>query len=93
MKNALKRLRRSMQETIRKKVETLLYLPMYEMQKPYHLLKYHKRGLGLLTGSGQRYNYFTADIFLCDIEKLRIAKSVGDKLVRCYLEALCIEIE
>ncbi|MCK4249244.1 MAG: hypothetical protein KAX15_05645 [Candidatus Omnitrophica bacterium] len=92
-KNALKRLRRSMQETIRKKVETLLYLPMYEMQKPYHLLKYHKRGLGLLTGSGQRYNYFTADIFLCDIEKLRIAKSVGDKLVRCYLEALCIEIE
>jgi hypothetical protein len=82
-----------MPETIRKKVETLLYLPMYEMQKPYHLLKYHKRGLGLLTGSGQRYNYFTADIFLCDIEKLGIAKSIGDKLVRCYLEALCIEIE
>ncbi len=91
--SALKRIRGTTPPTIKKKVETLLYLPMYGMQKPYHLLKYHKRGLGLLTGSGKRYSYYTTDIFLCDIEKLRIAKQVGDCLARCYLEALCIEIE
>lgn len=92
-KNALQRIRGTTPGTIRKKVETLLYLPMYDMQKPYHLLKYHKRGLGILTGSGTRYSYYTLDIFLCDIEKLKIAKEVGDALARCYLEALCIELE
>lgn len=92
-KLALERIRGTTPATIKKKVETLLYLPMYGMQKPYHLLKYHKRGLGLLTGSGKRYSYYTTDIFLCDIEKLRIAQSIGDALARCYIEALCIEIE
>ena len=90
---ALKRLREMGQETIRKRVETLLYLPMFNLQKPYHLLKYHKRGLGLLTGSGHRYSYYTTDLFLGDVEKLEIASDVGDALARCYLEALCIEIE
>lgn len=90
---ALMRIRGTMPGTIKKKVETLLYLPMYGMQKPYHLLKYHKRGLGLLTGSGKRYSYYTVDIFLCDIEKLGIAQSIGDALARCYIEALCIEVE
>jgi hypothetical protein len=90
---ALERICGTTPGTIRKKVETLLYLPMFDMQKPYHLLKYHKRGLGAVTGSGQRYSYYTTDIFLCDIEKLMIAKDVGDVLARCYLEALCIEIE
>ncbi len=90
---ALMRIRGTRPPTIKKKVETLLYLPMYGMQKPYHLLKYHKRGLGLLTGSGKRYSYYTVDIFLCDIEKLQIAQNIGDALVRCYIEALCIEIE
>lgn len=92
-KSALERIRGTRPETIQKKVETLLYLPMFDMQKPYHLLKYHKRGLGTVTGSGHRYSYYTTDIFLCDIEKLMIAKDVGDVLARCYLEALCIEIE
>jgi transposase len=92
-KSTLGRIRGTRPETIRKKVETLLYLPMFDMQKPYHLLKYHKRGLGIVTGSGHRYSYYTADIFLCDIEKLMIAKDVGEVLARCYLEALCIEIE
>lgn len=90
---ALERIRGMKPGTIRKKVETLLYLPMYGMQKPYHLLKYHKRGLGILTGSGKRYGYYTADIFLCDVEKLRIAKEIGNCLAQCYIEALCIEIE
>lgn len=90
---ALERIRGTRPVTIKKKVETLLYLPLYGMQKPYHLLKYHKRGLGVLTGSGKRYSYYTIDIFLCDLEKLRIANKLGDVLARCYLEALCIEIE
>ena len=92
-KSALGRICGTRPETIQKKVETLLYLPMFDMQKPYHLLKYHKKGLGMVTGSGHRYSYYTADIFLCDIEKLMIAKNVGEVLARCYLEALCIEIE
>jgi hypothetical protein len=92
-RSALERIRGARPATIKKKVETLLYLPMYEMQKPYHLLKYHKRGLGILTGSGKRYSYYTTDLFLCDIEKLKIAKKLGDVLARCYIEALCIEIE
>ena len=92
-KAALKRICGTTPATIKKKVETLLYLPMFGMQKPYHLLKYHKRGLGILTGSDTRYSYYTMELFLGDIEKLNIAKEVGDALARCYLEALCIEIE
>lgn len=92
-KSALKRIGTMRHETITKKLETLLYLPMFDLQKPYHLLKYHKRGLGILTGSGKRYSYYTTDIFLCDIEKLRIAESVSNALARCYIEALAIEIE
>lgn len=91
--SALERLRGTKPETIMKKVETLLYLPMFGMQKPYHLLKYHKRGLGLLAGSGRTYRYHTADIFLCDIEKLQIANKIGDALAKCYIEALCIAVE
>ena len=63
------------------------------MQKPYHLLKYHKRGLGIISGSGKRYSYPTTDIFLCDIDKLKIEKQIGDALARCYIEALGIEVE
>lgn len=92
-KSALERIRGTTPETIKKKVETLLYLPMFDMQKPYHLLKYHKRGLGILTGSGTRYSYYTLELFLGDLEKLNISKDIGDALARCYLEALCIEIE
>lgn len=92
-KSALKRICGTTPPTIKKRAETLLYLPMFGMQKPYHLLKYHKRGLGILTGSGTRYSYYTIELFLGDIEKLKIAKEVGDALARCYLEALCIEIE
>ena len=91
--SALRRICGTTPETIKKRVETLLYLPVFGMQKPYHLLKYHKRGLGILTGSGTRYSYYTMELFLGDIEKLRIEKEVGDALARCYLEALCIEIE
>ena len=91
--SALKRIRGTTPPTITKKVESLLYLPMFDMQKPYHLLKYHKKGFGILTGSGKRYSYYTLDIFLCDIEKLKIANQVGDTLARRYLEALCIELE
>jgi hypothetical protein len=92
-KSALERIRGTTPDTIRKKVETLLYLPIFGMQKPYHLLKYHKKGLGIVTDSGKRYSYQTADIFLCDIEKLNIQKEVGDALARCYIEALGIEVE
>ena len=90
---AKKRMMRMQEETIEKRVETLLYLPMFDMQKPYHLLKYHKKGLGVLTGSGKRYSYHTLDLFLCDVEKLGIAEDLSGKLAQCYVEALCVGIE
>lgn len=80
-------------QTIRKKVQSLLYLPMFGMERPYHLLKYHKRGLGILTGSGTRYSYNTLDKFLCEIDKLPIPKIMSEALAQCYIETLCIEIE
>lgn len=80
-------------ETIIRKNETLLYLPIFGMERPYHLDKYHKRGLGLLVGSGKRYSYETLDRYLCDIDKIEMSKDMSEKLVRCYMEALCIEIE
>ena len=78
--SALKRIQGATLATIKKKVETLLYLSMYNMQKPYHLLKYHKKGLGILTGSGRRYSYHTTDIFLYDIEKLKIEQTTEEPL-------------
>jgi len=79
--------------TIIHKNETLLYLPIFGMERPYHLDKYHKRGLGILTGSGTRYSYDTMDRHLGDLGKLEIGKPMSEKLACCYLEALCIEIE
>jgi hypothetical protein len=90
---AKRRMTRMQEETIEKRVETLLYLPMYDMQKPYHLLKYHKKGLGVITGSGKRYSYRTLDLFLCDVEKLMISKDLSGALAQCYVEALCVGVE
>ncbi len=80
-------------ETIVRKNETLLYLPIFGMERPYHLDKYHKRGLGLLVGSGTRYGYETLDKYLCEIDKIEMSKEMSKLLARCYIEALCIEIE
>ena len=87
------RILRSSYDTITKKNETLLYLPIFGMARPYHLNKYHKRGLGLLSGSGKRYSYNTMDGYLNDLEKLEISEEMSKRLARCYLEALCYEVE
>ena len=79
--------------TIIQKNETLLYLPVFGMERPYHLDKYHKRGLGLLTGSGKRYSYNTMDGYLGNLEKLKMGRKMSELLARCYMQALCIGIE
>ena len=80
-------------DTINRKNETLLYLPVFGMERPYHLDRYHKRGLGLLAGSGKRYSYNTIDSYLGNLDKLGISEEMSKRLARCYLEALCIEVE
>jgi hypothetical protein len=87
------RILKSNPETIIRKNESLLYLPVFGMQKPYHLDKYHKRGLGILTGSGRRYSYDTLEGHLINLDKLQISKQMSAGLAKCYLEALCIGIE
>jgi len=46
-----------------------------------------------LTGSGKRYSYDTLEGHLINLDKLQISKNMSEQLAKCYLEALCVQIE
>ena len=79
--------------TIQRKNETLLYLPVFGMKRPKDLERYHKPGLGLISGIGKRYRYSTLDKHQRELEKLNIAEELSKSLARCYVEAFFIKIE
>lgn len=80
-------------QTIQRKNETLLYLPVFGMKRPKDLERYHKSGLGLISGIGKRYRYSTIDKHQRELEKLNVSQAVSKALARCYIEALFIKIE
>jgi transposase len=64
----------------------LLWLPRFDLVRPYHLRWVRPGGLGLLAGGRSTLGYSTLEHFLGDLEALRVAAPLGDALARCYLQ-------
>lgn len=78
-------------EVIRRKIETLLFMPVFGMERIWHFKTvYPRKGLGLVTGSSAPYKYHTIDNFLRELPLLDIDQSLGKALARLYVETFHI---
>lgn len=78
-------------EVIRRKIETLLYMPVFGMERIWHFKTvYPRKGLGLVAGSSTPYKYHTMDNFLRELPLLDIDQSLSKALARLYVEAFHI---
>jgi transposase len=73
-------------ETITRRLVHLLWLPRFDLERPYHLRWVRPRGLGLLAGAGSTLGYSALEHFLGDLEALRVAVPVGEALAQRYLQ-------
>jgi len=73
-------------ETITRRLAHLLWLPRFDLVRPYHLRWVRPLGLGLIAGGRATLGYSTLEHFLGDLEALRVATPLGDALTRRYLE-------
>ncbi|MBW8036384.1 MAG: helix-turn-helix domain-containing protein [Planctomycetes bacterium] len=78
-------------EVIRRKIETLLFMPVFGMERIWHFKTvYPRKGLGLVTGSSAPYKYHTMDNFLRELPLLDIDQSLSKALARLYVETFYI---
>jgi len=78
-------------EVIRRKIETLLYMPVFGMERIWHFKTvYPRKGLGLVAGSSTPYKYHTIDNFLRELPLLDIDQTLSKALARLYVEAFHI---
>lgn len=79
---------------IQTKLETLLYMPLFRMQRIWHFKTiYPREGLGFLIGRKLPYKYHTMDNFLREISRVNIAESLSKNLAKCYIEVFGIEFK
>ncbi|MBU4444397.1 hypothetical protein KJ656_04855, partial [bacterium] len=79
---------------IQAKIESLLYMPLFRMQRIWHFKTvYPREGLGFLMGRKLPYKYHTMDNFLREISRLNIAEPLSENLAKCYIEIFGIEFE
>lgn len=72
-------------ETLVRKNETLVFLPLFEqMTRPCHLNSYDDDGLGWLVEMPQVYRAVTLDSYLSDLTRLQLADPLGQAFARCY---------
>ena len=74
------------EETITRRLAHLLWLPRFDVVRPYHLRWVRPLGLGPVAGGRSTLGYSTLEHFLGDLEALRIAAPLGDALAQRYLE-------
>ena len=76
---------------IRRKIESLLFMPVFGMERIWHFKTvYPRKGLGLVTGSGVPYKYHTMDNFLRELPRLDIDQTLSKALAKRYVEAFRI---
>lgn len=78
-------------DVIRRKIETLLFMPVFGMERIWHFKTvYPRKGLGLVTGSGVPYKYHTMDNFLRELPRVNIDQTLSKSLAKLYVEAFQI---
>lgn len=80
-------------QTITRRLAHLLWLPRFDLVRPYHLRWVRPLGLGLIAGGRPTLGYSTLEHFLGDLEALRVAVPLGDALARRYLEVWPVPAE
>ncbi|MBC8459738.1 MAG: helix-turn-helix domain-containing protein [Deltaproteobacteria bacterium] len=78
-------------EVIRRKIEALLFMPVFGMERIWHFKTvYPRKGLGLVIGSNAPYKYHTMDNFLRELPRLDIDQTLSKALAKLYVEAFQI---
>jgi len=72
--------------TILRRVAHLLWLPRFDLVRPYQLRTVRPVGLGWVASGGRTLGYSALEHFLGDLEALRVAAPLGDALARRYLQ-------
>lgn len=81
-------------EVLRRKIETLLFMPVFGMERIWHFKTvYPRKGLGKVSGSGEPYKYHTMDNFLRELPRLDVDQALSAALARRYVEAFHIRFE
>lgn len=81
----------SSSEVILRKIQTLLFMPVFGMERIWHFKTvYPRKGLGAVTGSKLPYKYHTMDNFLREIPRLDIDQRLSKALAKLYVEAFRI---
>lgn len=79
---------------IQSKLETLLYMPLFRMERIWHFKTvYPREGLGFLVDRKLPYKYHTMDNFLREISRLNVAEALSKNLAKCYIKVFGIEFE
>lgn len=79
---------------IQAKLETLLYMPLFRMQRIWHFKRvYPREGLGFLIGRKLPYKYHTMDNFLRELTRVNVAEPLSKNLAKRYIEIFGIRFE
>jgi len=70
-----------------------MWLPRFDVVRPYQLRQIRPLGLGLVAGGCATLGYSALEHFLADLEALRVAVPVGDALMQRYLEVWPVPAE
>jgi uncharacterized protein YqiB (DUF1249 family) len=80
-------------ETITRRLTHLMWLPRFDVVRPYQLRHIRPLGLGLVAGGCATLGYSALEHFLADLEALRVAVPLGDALMQRYLETWPVPAE
>jgi phosphopantetheine adenylyltransferase len=80
-------------QTITRRLAHLMWLPRFDLTRPYQLCQVRPLGLGLVAGGCPTLGYSALEHFLGDLETLRVASPLGDALMRRYLEVWPVPAE
>ena len=70
-----------------------MWLPRFDLTRPYQLRRVRPLGLGLVAGGSPTLGYSALEHFLGDLEALRVADTLGNALMRQYLEVWPVPAE
>jgi hypothetical protein len=79
--------------TITRRLAHLMWLPRFDLTRPYQLCQVRPLGLGLVAGGRPTLGYSALEHFLGDLETLRVATPLGDALMQRYLEVWPVPAE